>query len=91
VVHAEGCSHGRRDVAVDPRNWLPENMTVAQVNVMIEQARRRRDEPQETGQQGRAPQLVGVPLAPNQNMQGVFLNVANNFLQVMLRGPNAGL
>jgi hypothetical protein len=78
-------------MAVDPRNWVPENMTDAQVNAMIEQARRRLHEPQEGGEQGVHPQLVGVPLAPNLGMQGAIFNAANNFLQAMFRGPDEGL
>jgi hypothetical protein len=85
VAHAEGCRNGQRDMAVDPRNWVPENMTDAQVNAMIEQARRRLDEQQQDGEQGGPPQLVGMPLAQN---QGAFLNAANNLLQAILRGPD---
>ncbi|KAF2823698.1 hypothetical protein CC86DRAFT_384256 [Ophiobolus disseminans] len=38
VQHAPGCTHGRRDVAVDPRNWVQDNMTDAQINNLIAQA-----------------------------------------------------
>jgi hypothetical protein len=44
--HNEGCPLVRRNVAVDPGNWAPDNMTEAQIDNLIAQARRRMDEPQ---------------------------------------------
>jgi hypothetical protein len=90
VAHLEGCPHSRRDVAVDPRNWVPENMTVEQVNQMIEQARQRMDNPEpqqqdEQQMQGGPPQFVGGALVPN---QGMFANALNALFG--LQGWNGG-
>ncbi|KAJ4310374.1 hypothetical protein N0V94_008488 [Neodidymelliopsis sp. IMI 364377] len=41
-VHAEGCSH-RRPIVQDRENFVAENLTVREVNRLIEDARRRRE------------------------------------------------
>jgi len=89
VVHAEGCPHGRRDVAVDPRNWAPEGMGMDQVNALIEQAARRLDDGQQLGFQP-MPQLV--PQAQAQANWGQFLGggVANAFAN-FIAGGQGGL
>ncbi|KAH7386802.1 hypothetical protein DE146DRAFT_701791, partial [Phaeosphaeria sp. MPI-PUGE-AT-0046c] len=43
--HLDGCIHGTRNVGAEIDNWAPDNATPAQINVLIEQARRRLDIP----------------------------------------------
>jgi hypothetical protein len=99
--HLEGCPHGRRNVAVNPRNWAPENLTVEQVNGLIEQARRRLDErvgAQAGAAQGgwpaprAAPPRLDVPQAGAQGGPAVAVawgGVAG-FLGGMFGGHNGG-
>ncbi|KAF1947055.1 hypothetical protein EJ02DRAFT_172583 [Clathrospora elynae] len=44
VQHIDGCPHGRVHVAGEPGNWAPDNMNMAQINNLINQANRRLDD-----------------------------------------------
>ncbi|KAH4102806.1 hypothetical protein HBH46_119550 [Parastagonospora nodorum] len=93
VVHAEGCPHGRRDVAVDPRNWVPEGMGEEQVNALIEHAGRRLDGV--GGQVGfqpvPMPQAQAQAQAPwGQFVVGGMANAFFNFIAGGQGGPQGG-
>jgi hypothetical protein len=45
MQHLDDCPHGRVDVAFDPGNWLPEDLTLAQINALIAEADARLDAP----------------------------------------------
>jgi hypothetical protein len=93
--HLDGCPHGRRDVAVDPGNWAPDNMTVAQVNVLIEQARRRMDEaPVMGGAPVMLPPAVGPPQGGGQHNPALWapwpVGGVAGFVQNFLGGQIGG-
>lgn len=90
--HAEGCIHGRRNVAAEMGNWIAENATLEQINAAIEQARRRLDDPNVERQQREQDVVVGnwpgVEFFAPQGAAGQ--QVAQNFLQ-QLQGMVAGM
>jgi len=47
IRHLDDCPHARVHVAVDPGNWLPEDLTLAQINRLIAEADARLDAPVE--------------------------------------------
>jgi hypothetical protein len=101
--HNDGCPLVRRNVAVDPGNWAPDNMTEAQINNLIAQARRRMDDPQHRPEDppngfGFAfappplpPAMPGGQLPPLMAPPPMgFLNVANMFQNIFGGGGQNG-
>jgi len=61
IRHRDDCPHARVHVAVDPGNWLPEDLTLAQINRLIAEADARLDAPVEAP--AHAPHVAPAPPA----------------------------
>src|SRR4051794_30419466 len=62
IQHLDDCPHARVNVAVDPGNWVPDNLTDAQINNLIAQAAARLDDP--PAAPAPAPQPPAIPPLP---------------------------
>ena len=70
IRHLDDCPHARVHVAVDPGNWLPEDLTLAQINRLIAEADARLDAPVEAPVH--APHVAPAPPPPAVTFGGVF-------------------
>ncbi|KAI4691291.1 uncharacterized protein J4E84_003582 [Alternaria hordeiaustralica] len=66
IRHRDDCPHARVHVAVDPGNWLPEDLTLAQINRLIAEADARLDAPVEAPAHAHVnvPHVAPAPQAP---------------------------
>jgi len=91
IRHLDDCPHARVHVAVDPGNWLPEDLTLAQINRLIAGADARLDAPVEAPARApvHAPLVIAAPPPPAVAFGGM-LNPLNWRGGGGGRGANAG-
>ncbi|KAH7087765.1 hypothetical protein FB567DRAFT_621821 [Paraphoma chrysanthemicola] len=84
VQHLDHCPHGRRDVAMDPANWVPDHLNEAQVNRLIHDAHHGLDN---NHLQPPNPPQLQLPPPPNHFMLGAMVVGA---MQNLFGGGNGG-